>query len=205
MKNYRLELKVKNNYILSVMEARGYDTAASLSRASGLSQAAISEIINLKIPAFTKTGNISPSVKRLCDFLSCEPEDIFPEDHLLETLPVNKFIAEVNAEDIAPQYFIDGQKNPESLVEEEDRAGLVYGAVSTLTEREQTVINMLFGLGGEREHTLIEVGDRLGVGKEGVRKIKFKALQKLGARRIGERNTNPKIKDMVSKFKEGLL
>ncbi|MEG1537502.1 MAG: sigma-70 family RNA polymerase sigma factor [Clostridiales bacterium] len=51
--------------------------------------------------------------------------------------------------------------------------------LSTLNQREQTVINMRFGLGENRPHTLEEVGNYIGVTRERIRQIEAKALRKL--------------------------
>ena len=48
-----------------------------------------------------------------------------------------------------------------------------------LEERERTVITLRFGLDGERPHTLNEIGLRLGITREWVRKIEQKAVRKL--------------------------
>ena len=52
-------------------------------------------------------------------------------------------------------------------------------ALSTLTERERTVICMRFGLFDGRERTLEEVGESFLVTRERIRQIEAKALRKL--------------------------
>ena len=49
----------------------------------------------------------------------------------------------------------------------------------TLNKREAKVIAMRFGLEGNVQHTLEEVGQQLGVTRERVRQIEAKALRKL--------------------------
>ncbi|HDQ72122.1 MAG TPA: sigma-70 family RNA polymerase sigma factor [Chloroflexi bacterium] len=49
----------------------------------------------------------------------------------------------------------------------------------SLTPREVRVLRMRFGLGGDTDHTLKEVGDKLGVTRERVRQIERQALRKL--------------------------
>jgi RNA polymerase sigma factor (sigma-70 family) len=48
-----------------------------------------------------------------------------------------------------------------------------------LSDREETIIRMRFGLGVDAEHTLAEIGDKLGVSRERIRQIEVSALRKL--------------------------
>ncbi len=58
----------------------------------------------------------------------------------------------------------------------EDQTGKV---LSTLTEREEKVLRMRFGIGIKSDHTLEEVGQEFGVTRERIRQIEAKALRKL--------------------------
>ena len=51
--------------------------------------------------------------------------------------------------------------------------------ISTLSEREQKIIKLRFGIGGGRSHTLEEVGAEFSVTRERIRQIEAKALSKL--------------------------
>ncbi|MBQ3306356.1 RNA polymerase sigma factor RpoD [Candidatus Saccharibacteria bacterium] len=51
--------------------------------------------------------------------------------------------------------------------------------ISTLSEREQKIIKLRFGIGGGRPHTLEEVGAEFAVTRERIRQIEAKALSKL--------------------------
>jgi RNA polymerase sigma factor (sigma-70 family) len=53
--------------------------------------------------------------------------------------------------------------------------------MASLPERERTVIELRFGLGGHRLHTLAEIGARQGVSRERVRQIERQALESLKA------------------------
>jgi RNA polymerase sigma factor (sigma-70 family) len=69
---------------------------------------------------------------------------------------------------------------PESLVPEE--ISLVEGihqALDRLSGRERHVIEMRYGIGKEREHTLAEVAGELGVSLERVRQIQMRAINKM--------------------------
>ena len=68
-----------------------------------------------------------------------------------------------------------------------DNAQLSVGdLVKTLGKREQLILTLRFGLGGESPRTLIEVSKVLGVSKERVRQIQNRALKKLQASPAGD-------------------
>jgi RNA polymerase primary sigma factor len=60
-----------------------------------------------------------------------------------------------------------------SLRKEIDRS------LSTLDEREADVIRYFYGLGGQRQHTLDEIGKEFGLTRERVRQIKEKTIKKM--------------------------
>lgn len=68
---------------------------------------------------------------------------------------------------------IDGKLNGESLKTE------INNVLSGLTERETKIVNMFYGLNGNAELTLKEIGDKLGLTNERVRQIKEQAVRKL--------------------------
>jgi RNA polymerase primary sigma factor len=76
----------------------------------------------------------------------------------------------IEAEDTAsPEESASGQ-----LLKEQVREIL-----SSLSDREQKIIEMRFGLNGTKSHTLEEVGLEFAVTRERIRQIEAKALMKL--------------------------
>jgi RNA polymerase primary sigma factor len=55
----------------------------------------------------------------------------------------------------------------------------VDGVLGTLTPRERRVVELRFGLDGDKLYTLSEIGAELGVTRERIRQIETKALRKL--------------------------
>ncbi|MDA8083352.1 MAG: sigma-70 family RNA polymerase sigma factor [Nitrospiraceae bacterium] len=87
----------------------------------------------------------------------------------------------VGDEDTELEDFI-GDKNspsPYSDAERNEISEQILMILKTLTEKEQKVIRMRFGIGVERDHTLEEVGRHLSITRERVRQIEAKALRKL--------------------------
>jgi RNA polymerase primary sigma factor len=68
---------------------------------------------------------------------------------------------------------------PEEVTFEKMRATAIDRALSKLNEREAKVLRLYFGLNGEDNHTLEEIGRGEGITRERVRQIKKHALKKL--------------------------
>ncbi len=77
--------------------------------------------------------------------------------------------------------FIEDKKAklPIDVTIEESLKEKIEDVFSTLTEREEKVLRMRFGIGDGSDHTLEEVGRVLGVTRERVRQIEAKAIRKL--------------------------
>lgn len=73
----------------------------------------------------------------------------------------------------------DPGEPPESALMEEERRRELRQRLAKLESRERTVLALRFGLDGKPPMTLKEVGKRLGVTREWVRKIEVRALRRL--------------------------
>mgnify|MGYP003665420296 FL=1 len=177
MKDYRVEVKVKNNYLFRLMESYGLSSAAELSRASGVAQTAIGKILNLKAPALTKTGKETATAQTLCDFFTCSVYDLFPPQHINDPLQINSGAIEANMAELTSSNLLAGGTDPLQIVSDGDAVDLVAAAVGTLTNTEQTVVNARFGLNGEEEKTLAQIGKELDISNQRVRQIEKKALR----------------------------
>ena len=62
----------------------------------------------------------------------------------------------------------------------QDHTSSVSGAlISSLTEREQTIIKMAFGIGYNKEYTNAEIAEEIGMSSERVRQLKNGAIEKM--------------------------
>ncbi len=72
-----------------------------------------------------------------------------------------------------------GAVSPLEAVIKSNLSDHTAGVLSTLSEREEKVLRMRFGIGAKSDHTLEEVGQDFSVTRERIRQIEAKALRKL--------------------------
>ncbi len=76
-------------------------------------------------------------------------------------------------------FVSDQAASPEEEALRREMARRVEDALAPLDAREQEVLRLRFGLTSDHEHTLAEVGRKLGLSRERVRQIEARALSKL--------------------------
>jgi RNA polymerase primary sigma factor len=86
--------------------------------------------------------------------------------------------------DRLPDDVADGRARVEEPVEAEDERELVRRRMGRLDDRERAILALRYGLDGEAV-TLKEVGRRLGLSREWVRKLELRALCKLRDESVG--------------------
>ena len=71
------------------------------------------------------------------------------------------------------------ERDPDNTVMDTSMKEEIASALSTLTERERSVIEMYFGINRDRSFTLNEIGEQFSLTRERVRQIKEKAIRRL--------------------------
>jgi RNA polymerase primary sigma factor len=179
-KDFRVQIKIKNNRLLEKMEEAGYKSNIEFSRAVGVDAVNIGKFINMKRAPINKfTGEYSPKFMKIVDFLKCLPEDIFPK-RLMNKEPKG-YVAEfkVNSEDLTTSLRSIAIEPDKKMIIEEANRNLNRFIEQNTTPRQQRVLELRFGLHGNEEHTLQEVGEQLGISKDRVRQIEAAALVRL--------------------------
>lgn len=176
MSDYRVEVKVRNANILRLMEERGIKNVSELCRNAKTCNATFGDIINLKKAPVTRKGDWHPVVLKVCEYLFVMPSDLFSQEQMTP-LKTNKSSVDLGFDDIS-RMLDDPTQDPSLRLEHQDAADAVSTVLETLTERDQQVINLRFGLDGEA-HTITEVAAIFKVTPERVRQIEAKALRKL--------------------------
>ena len=152
-----------------------------------------SKTIRLPVHVVDKLFHLRKAEARLQDVLGREPTD----EELGQELDTTALrIRQLRAAAIRPasleaplgdedsERFADIVKDenadsPYEQLEEKNNTALIHEMVATLDPREQTILRYRFGLDGDEEKTLEDVGDKFGVTRERIRQIQEVALKKL--------------------------
>jgi len=152
-----------------------------------------SKTIRLPVHVVDKLFHLRKAEARLQDVLGREPTD----EELGQELDITALrIRQLRAAAIRPasleaplgdedsERFADIVKDenadsPYEQLEEKNNTALIHEMVATLDPREQTILRYRFGLDGDEEKTLEDVGDKFGVTRERIRQIQEVALKKL--------------------------
>lgn len=131
----------------------------------------------------TQELNREPTIEELAKELEMEPEKV---EYVMK---IKQDITSLDAgvgrdgdeEDSVLRDFIEDEDSatPEESAASQLLKEQVQEILSTLSDREQKIIKMRFGLENGKSHTLEEVGQEFAVTRERIRQIEAKALAKL--------------------------
>lgn len=132
----------------------------------------------------TQELNREPSVEELAHELEMEPEKV--EYVIKIKQDIHSLDAGVgrdgddDSESVLGDFIEDEDAtSPEDSAASQLLKEQVADILSTLTDREQKIVKMRFGLNDGKNHTLEEVGQEFSVTRERIRQIEAKALAKL--------------------------
>jgi RNA polymerase primary sigma factor len=84
------------------------------------------------------------------------------------------------------RFAMEEMPNSEDQVMSRFRSSELERAMETLPVRDAKILRLYFGLEGDREHTLDEIGKILGVTRERVRQLRDRALKRLREGAVGD-------------------
>jgi RNA polymerase sigma factor (sigma-70 family) len=183
---YRIKVTVRNNLILNAIESAGHKNVSAFCRVVGLPKTALTDLISMKKPPITKDGEFSTLAKLLMEELCLLPTDLWTSEQLTLKLRRNTALRSVSADGMRAALGMNSEEmlglmkpdDLEEMVLKNEMVTVVDEQLSLLPKREALVLRMRFGIGCE-EHTLEEVGEKLGVGRERIRQIEAKSLRLL--------------------------
>ena len=115
------------------------------------------------------------------DYSNYTPEFIrrVYNDSQLNALDINSFQDRTHNINSIPWQEMSNTKKHEDLIFEEELKDHLTDLLSRLTEREQFIVTLRFGIGISREFTYEEIGEILGVTKSAIQQTQLRALDKL--------------------------
>lgn len=179
MKEFRLKVSVRNNLLLSAIEAQGYVSVAEFERACGLGMGRINNLVAMREAPISTSGEFSKNAKLVMEVLGAAPTDLWTEQQLTIKLKTN--IGERAIDANLVQHLLEQKDRTDYLPSPEDSllaaetSAIVQQVLGTISPREKDILQERF----EKDLTLEEVGNHHGVSKERIRGIEAKALRKL--------------------------
>ena len=157
MKDYLLQIKIKNGPMMSIMRANNIDTAAELSRKTGVAQTIVGKYLNLQKIPFDTAGRWKETVVRISEFLKVPPEMLFPEQHLTKALKTNIIEGEVSLGEMKELVSTAGIEQISETIEKDTQDDLhdrLERGWESLAIRERKVLELRFGINQGAEEDL---------------------------------------------------
>jgi RNA polymerase primary sigma factor len=179
MQDYRVEIKVKNNRILTTMERAGYKSVAHLATALNVPRNGIDRIVKMKRAALDNDGYYTPIALKIAELLNCTPQDIYPAAQMRGTLAKNTAIIAVNEIDSLASSLKATALSPEKRMINNEAKNALNVVLLDLTPREHRILDLRFGLTNGQEAGYGEIGKQFGVCAQRIMQLEAKALRKM--------------------------
>ena len=173
-KDYRVTVRVRNNNILKLIEAKGVAGYVAAKEA-GISYPVLSRYINMSESPLNPKGIVKETAQKICSYFGKCVDEVWSLEQLT---PI-----ESNTRELEFSYHeltrLENISDPILSIESDQLKEVIDFTLDTkLTPRESNVLKLRFGFEGD-PLSLEQVGDLVGVSRERVRQIEAKALRKL--------------------------
>ena len=178
MSDYRVKISIRNERLLSAIEAAGYKSSRQFAITNGFSYETLGLLIRgLRKPLDTETGKATKFCKEVLESLGKNLEDCFT-DRQLKGFKISSYQVKVDEKEL--KRLVSPTNNQEHSLLESDLDKKITEVLSTrLTPRQEKVIRMHFGIGADREYTLTEISKHFNVTKSRIGQLVQDSLKKL--------------------------
>ncbi len=179
-----------------------FSTYASWWIRQAIKRALISKVKTIRVPAYMvemithfkqasaeltdKLGR-EPALEEIAEAMSLSPKRIFAIKRAINTFTSMDHPIGDDPEHTIADLIEDPRSNdPDSAVLDDHTKDMLHKGMSAISEREQMILKMRYGLDEGTPMTLKEIGDKIGLTRERIRQIENEALKKLYEAMNGE-------------------
>ena len=185
MKDYLIDVRIKNNRLMQRILDAGFENAADVARKTEFNNATVYQCLALKYSVYDKKFKLRVFPRRLSEYFLCEPTDLFPEEVWYEALEENHAQLEASGHEIQSltnqtrgsieglEHLIDMEKVGDGLMRVFDKSKEDDARQAAVKKRMADVLRMRY----EDEMTLEDTARALDVTRERIRQIEAKALR----------------------------
>lgn len=180
MKDYRIDVKVRNHRLLSAVEASKYGTGSALCARLGIHPNKFYELANMKTSPLDNDGGWKKIVVEICDLLDCMPEDLFSDEQINNPIEKNKFTLTADLEELGYLSERSLSTSQEFKVLKDDTRDVLDKVLAEhLSPRQRDVLIRHYGLFGNEKQTHADIGKIYNVCNQRVRQIIDQATRNL--------------------------
>jgi len=179
MREYRVKVTVRNNLLLSAIEAAGFKTQSAFAEYADMDVTAVNDLVALRKAPINDDGSFSLAAQRIMESLGASPSDLWTNEQLYMSLKRNT--AETPMDAFGIRLLAEQHQDAMTLPSPEDArfasetSELINTLLDTLTPREAEILRMR----NFDELTMQECAEKIGVTPERIRQIEAKALRKM--------------------------
>lgn len=182
--NFELEFKLRNNSIKERRERLGLKQT-ELADILGISHSTISHLETFRMDPWSRKRNKWKDVAlKLAKFFDVEPGELWPElTRYLTGKPIQRKLTEFQ---LYKLYSFQDQmmsnlipELPDEVLDKKLMVGKISKALTKVSKRKRKAVIMRYGLDGNGEHCLEDIGRELDCTRESVRQIISAGLVKL--------------------------
>ena len=177
MKDYRIKITIRNDRLLNAIENKNIPSVRQFCKLYQLDYNRVVQIISGKVKPLNDLGRPIGLVEQIIDILDISLEDAFTERQLKGFAKTNY---EISVAEKELKQLVNPVKNQEQKIIEKDvRLKILEAFSKRLGPREEKLIRLRYGFGGEKEHTQHEIAEIFKISHARVGQILAKAERKL--------------------------
>ena len=180
-KEYRVITRIKNNLILSAIEAAGYTSVSHFAETVKVSACTIGELINFKYSPLNRNGEWRPCVYAICEALNKMPSQLFTEKQT-QLVDAKIKVTEVSEAEALWAIEFANEDNPHQHIEKQELNTALYQLLDRLPSRVKEIISLYYGLNGE-SMSYPEIAKKFNVSCSRVQQVHKQAILILKSRR----------------------